>query len=202
MPRTAPMPRARPPSPRRAATRARILAAAEQVFARVGVAEATVADLLEAAGVSRRTFYQHFPGKLEVLLSLGRQGLARDQVALRGRLEAGADPVALVRESLHKDAAWFEAHPSLAAPLIHTALQGPLVPPPEDEGSHRALFTELVGAAQATGQLRRDVPASELALLLAGALGHAVLAWSAAPGPPLKARLDRLLDVVLDGARG
>src|SRR5262249_15495919 len=47
----------------------RILAAAAKVFARTGTA-CTVEDLLEAADVSRRTFYQSFGNKEEVLAAL------------------------------------------------------------------------------------------------------------------------------------
>ena len=50
-------------SPRRARTRARILAGAEPLFHEHGLRKVTVEDLCAAAGVSRRTFYQHFESK-------------------------------------------------------------------------------------------------------------------------------------------
>jgi AcrR family transcriptional regulator len=47
-----------------------ILAAAETVFARKGLADTTVADLLAEADVSRRTFYKSFSNKESVLAAL------------------------------------------------------------------------------------------------------------------------------------
>ncbi|HLD67856.1 MAG TPA: TetR/AcrR family transcriptional regulator [Pseudomonas sp.] len=47
--------------------RTNIQLAAIPVFARKGLAETSVNDLLEAAGVSRRTFYKYFANKMEVL---------------------------------------------------------------------------------------------------------------------------------------
>lgn len=188
-------------STRRQRTRARILEGAARAFDQHGFEGATVAHILAAAGVSRRTFYQHFPGKADALLALGRAGLGQKQRALAEDLAAGASPLALLRRSLDEDAAWFVAHPSLAAPLIQAALRGDLVTAPEGTGSHRALFLQLIQAAQQGAELRADVPPAELALLLSGALGQAVLTWSRRPDEDLRARLDRLLSVVLDGAR-
>lgn len=59
----------RPPSLReqqRQATRARIIEAALSVFERRGMGAATIEEILNAAGVSRATFYAHFTGKPDV----------------------------------------------------------------------------------------------------------------------------------------
>jgi AcrR family transcriptional regulator len=55
-----------PQTPRRARTRARILAGAEPLLREHGLRKVTVEDLCAAAGVSRRTFYQHFEGREEL----------------------------------------------------------------------------------------------------------------------------------------
>lgn len=52
--------------------RANIQLAAIPVFARKGIAETTVNDLLDAASVSRRTFYKYFANKMDVLESIYR----------------------------------------------------------------------------------------------------------------------------------
>ena len=52
--------------------RANIQLAAIPVFARRGIAETTVNDLLDAARVSRRTFYKYFANKMDVLESIYR----------------------------------------------------------------------------------------------------------------------------------
>ena len=52
------------------ATRAKLLRGTARVVARKGVDAATVADILQAAGFSRRTFYQSFANKDEALYAL------------------------------------------------------------------------------------------------------------------------------------
>jgi AcrR family transcriptional regulator len=48
--------------------RQRILAAVAEAVSEVGYAAMTVEDIIKAAGVSRRTFYEHFKGKEEAFL--------------------------------------------------------------------------------------------------------------------------------------
>lgn len=47
-----------------------ILAAAMQVFARLGIDETRVEDILQAANIARRTFYKYFSSKEDVLAAL------------------------------------------------------------------------------------------------------------------------------------
>ena len=53
-------------------TRARVLCAAIEEFQRAGTSSADINAIVEAAGVSRSTFYFHFPTKEHVLLELIR----------------------------------------------------------------------------------------------------------------------------------
>ncbi len=54
-------------SDRRERTRLRLIHAAAEVFATHGIPKATVEDILEKAGLSRRTFYQFFNDKLDLV---------------------------------------------------------------------------------------------------------------------------------------
>ncbi|MCA9771045.1 MAG: TetR/AcrR family transcriptional regulator [Myxococcales bacterium] len=59
------------PEERAVRTRRRIVHAASRAFQRIGYANATVADVLkEAGGMSRRSFYEHFESKEDVLLAI------------------------------------------------------------------------------------------------------------------------------------
>ncbi len=72
--------------------RTNIQLAAIPVFTRKGVAETTANDLLEAARVSRRTFYKYFAGKLEVLESIYHSAVQLLLARFGGlRSEAGSD---------------------------------------------------------------------------------------------------------------
>ncbi|GAA1915927.1 TetR/AcrR family transcriptional regulator [Microbacterium aoyamense] len=92
---------------RREATRQKLLDAAAQVFAEVGLDAASVEAICEAAGFTRGAFYSNFETKDELFLELvGR--VARERVdAVRGRVseleregvltEVPADPLRIVQ---------------------------------------------------------------------------------------------------------
>ena len=88
--------RGRPPGPSAAdETRAQILDAAEEVFATKGYEAATVADIAQASGKSKGSFYFHFPSKQAIFLML----LESQAERLARRLEeaVAAEPAALAR---------------------------------------------------------------------------------------------------------
>lgn len=62
------------------------------VFAKKGIAETTVQDLLEAANVSRRTFYKYFKNKVDVLESIYE--IASNMLISRFMAEMGQTSVA------------------------------------------------------------------------------------------------------------
>jgi len=84
------------------------------VFIEKGIADATVQDLLDAAGISRRTFYKYFRNKIDVLESLYK--LAVDVMVLRYQLDIAA--VRSVQDvARHLVDAFFAYHHDLA-PVI------------------------------------------------------------------------------------
>ena len=87
-------------------TRARLLEAAAQVFAEVGLDGATVEAVCERAGFTRGAFYSNFDSKDELFLTLAadvaeaRLTSVRSRVedlAATGELAEGCDPVELVQ---------------------------------------------------------------------------------------------------------
>jgi len=88
-------------------TRARLLDAAAQVFAEVGLDGASVEAVCERAGFTRGAFYSNFESKDELFLMLAASvGEARiasvrarvDELAAAGALGEGCDPPDLVRQ--------------------------------------------------------------------------------------------------------
>ena len=87
-------------STRAATTRSALLAAAREVFAASGFAEASIADVVGSAGASVGSLYHHFGGKAELYLALfeeyqhGQE--ERAATAVREARAAGErDPLAL-----------------------------------------------------------------------------------------------------------
>jgi len=97
-------------SRRREATRAKLLDAAAQVFAEVGLDAASVEAICERAGFTRGAFYSNFETKDELFLELAgrvarsRVDGVRERVALLeregGALAAGGDPLDIVQQVL------------------------------------------------------------------------------------------------------
>lgn len=88
-------------------TRARLLDAAAQVFAEVGLDGAAVEAVCERAGFTRGAFYSNFESKDELFLELcGRTGAERiaavsarvEELRAAGALDEGCDVVLLVQQ--------------------------------------------------------------------------------------------------------
>ncbi|MEV8251726.1 helix-turn-helix domain-containing protein [Microbacterium sp. NPDC076768] len=88
-------------------TRARLLEAAAQVFAEVGLDGASVEAVCERAGFTRGAFYSNFESKDELFLMLAgsvaevRVSAVRarvDELAADGALVAGCDPIGLLQQ--------------------------------------------------------------------------------------------------------
>jgi AcrR family transcriptional regulator len=88
-------------------TRARLLEAAAQVFAEVGLDGASVEAVCDRAGFTRGAFYSNFDSKDELFLMLAatvaehRVNAVRtrvEEMSSAGALAAGCDPVVLVQE--------------------------------------------------------------------------------------------------------
>lgn len=79
-------------------TRERVLDAAIVEFSRVGTAAADINAIVKSAGVSRGTFYFHFPTKEHVLHELIRREEARVATELGSFLDSTHDLVTVFRE--------------------------------------------------------------------------------------------------------
>ena len=74
---------------RRRRTRLRIIKGAAAAFGRDGFEATTIPDILDAAGVSRRTLYQYFPDKSALLATIYERSTAH---LLKAREQAMAGP--------------------------------------------------------------------------------------------------------------
>jgi len=82
---------------RTAATRHRLLAAAETVFARNGFEAARLEDIAALAGYTRGAFYAHFEGKEDIFFALLEQWVAERIGEVNAVLEKQKNPQARLR---------------------------------------------------------------------------------------------------------
>ena len=153
-------------------TRERILTEATKIFNRQGIAATTINDLLKATGTTKGNLYFHFSGKEEV----GVEVLRRAQAAFRKFLDEalqgdspGAQLEQFFRQVLEKNRCrGFVGGCLFGNTALESSDTAPQFANPVNE-----VFAEwidklrtTIAAAQASGQVRHDLPADHLAELL------------------------------------
>ena len=106
------------PIPRRPPVMERILLGAEHVFAKLGLRDARVDDILVAADVSRRTFYKRYAGKDEVAEALLVRSVETLIGAASERAARAASPRARIEAALDVYLDLFREHGRLARDLF------------------------------------------------------------------------------------
>lgn len=146
--------------------RERILDAARAVFAEGGQA-AQMDDVARAAGVGVGTVYRHFPDKEALLAELIRQKFALFAEQARAALAAEGDPfevfAALLREHLEQAAA--------DAATQHALMEAPAGAWERSEAERAelaALIGQLIGRAQAAGEMRTDFGVEDIPMVMCG----------------------------------
>jgi AcrR family transcriptional regulator len=182
-------------------TRRRIYECALAIFRRDGVVACRIDDIAKAAGVSRGTFYFHFPTKEDVLLERMRETEVHNCAALD---EFPRDaPLALVVGKLaEKLAEIWEHDPQLLPEVSSAALRYTAATMHDQEATplRSALAARFVGAAE-RGELASSLPPAILGDLYLGNTLAGLLAWYANPSMPLRGVLDAMTFVFWNGVR-
>jgi AcrR family transcriptional regulator len=168
-----------------------ILAAAHEVFAEFG-REAQIDDVAKRANVGVGTVYRHFPTKEQLLEALAAEQftavaqLAREAVDRDDAWEAFCDLLTQAAERLSSDRALSEVI-AMAPDAMASVCAA--------REDLRASAAILLRRAQEAGQVRPDVSADDVPMLMCG-VGSAMHSGVAAQGA-----WRRHLRIVLDGLR-
>jgi AcrR family transcriptional regulator len=172
--------------------RARVLEAAEEVFAAKGTSAST-GEIARAAGVGVGTVFRHFPTKealLEAILIGRMQRLADDAEAGADADDPGAAFFAFFERMVEQSATKKAFSDALAVAGVDVqSLVAPVA-----RNLHKAIAV-LLARAQKAGAVRSDVRVGEVIALFKGA-SHA-----AEYGGPDRALQARTLAVIFDGLR-
>ncbi len=167
--------------------RARILEVARAVLTRSS--DATLNSIAREAGVGQGTLYRHFPTREALLVAVYRVDL-RDLLDSAPALLAGHPPVIALRLWLDRLASYGRIKHG-AAQAVRAATRADLSA--EYYAETVAVIADLLTAGQASEEIRPDVDAEEV-LLLVGFL------WRV-PNEDWENRTAHLLNLVLDGLR-
>ena len=171
--------------------RERILEAAKEAFTRHG-ADATMDDIAKQAGVGAGTLYRHFPTRDALIEGVYRTEVEKLAAAER-RFAATMTPAEALR-------AWmlllvdYVAAKHIIAPALNSVAGGPAK---LYEGSHgliQSAMSALVKRAVKSGELRKDIDASDL---LRAMIGVSLVKAD----PDWKQSARRLVDILIAGSR-
>jgi len=170
-----------PPSSAGGDKRARILDAAEKVFARRGFFHARVSEIAREASVADGTIYLYFKNKDDLLISLFESRMERVTGELSAALErVGPRPADRLATFFATYAALVVAHPELAEVLTVELRQSSKFMKEYQNPSFSDFLKLLAGViadGQEQGDFDRSLPAPIAARAIFGMLDELALAW-------------------------
>jgi AcrR family transcriptional regulator len=109
-----------------ASQRTRLLEAVGRTVAEKGYAAATIDDIVRGAGVSKKTFYDHFQDKLDCFLAAYEAASDELYEHVRAAQDSADDWIGRTHSGIHAYLRWLAAEPALARVfLIEIAAAGP-----------------------------------------------------------------------------
>ena len=184
-------------------TRARLLAAAAEEFARVGLARANVDAISLAGGYAKGTIYNYFPSKEELFLAVVDEALA--QATAAGPAPTEAPSWERLAATLSGFCAWAGEHDPFARVLVRECLMGTPGLYPRVIWAEAPLvdeFAAILRQGRARGELRDDVPAELLARAIAGLTDLALVEhWASDDSTPSLEAIPELVLTLLLGPR-
>lgn len=186
---------------RSAELRERIFRAALDLFARKGFAETTVEDITNAADVGKGTFFNYFPSKNHILLEFGEMQIGRLQAAVE-QAQSSSEPVETFLKALRTR---MTEEPARNPAIVRAILQAHLSSAPVREvmGKNHAraqgLLAQFIELGQSRGDIRKDIPATELAYVFRQTVFGTLLLWSLFGDATLPDRIDTALRVLWTG---
>jgi TetR/AcrR family transcriptional regulator, cholesterol catabolism regulator len=147
------------------------------LFATKGYAATTTREIAEALGVTKGTFYHHFPSKEDVLLEICEQSLSRITEAAVVIVEGTDEPrvrlESLIRSHIHTMLADQGMHTTMLLELrsLGVANRDRVV---ASRDAYEALIRDAISECQAAGALDADADTRLLALLLLNLLNWTI----------------------------
>lgn len=186
---------------RSADIRERLFRAALGLFAQKGFAETTVEDITNAADVGKGTFFNYFPSKDHILIAFSDMQIAKLQDFVKEARQSQESMIGFLRKMSVKMIAEPGRSPDVVRALLQANLSRSSVRGAMRQNYLRGhgLLSELMQLGQERGELRRDIPAGELAHVFRQTLLGTVLVWSVFGDASLPERIEAALRVLWTG---
>ncbi len=156
---------------------ARLLDGMARAVAATSYAETTIADIVREAGVSRRTFYEHFATKAECLIALYEAASHKALEVLRGAIDPGQPWDAQIERALSAYLGAMAVNPALMRTLFIEILGlGP-----DGLAARRRVNQEIadfiLGVANASSVANRRSLSPPMAMAIVGGINELVLTY-------------------------
>jgi AcrR family transcriptional regulator len=186
---------------KKAATRAQILEAAQELFVERGYESTTMDEVAVRADVSRATVFNYFPRKEAFLLAWIEQRRAVIAELLDREQEQAVDTAHRLEHALLALADLLESDVETHRAVTRAwVLSGGQLRP--GASATADLFAETIRYGQAQGDVREDIDAARAGRVLLDAYSGALIRWAGAEDDvPLRDAVVTVLGVILDGLR-
>jgi AcrR family transcriptional regulator len=185
----------------RAETRRRLYESALAIFRRDGVAACRTEDIAKAAGVSRASFYFHFPTKEHVLLE--RMSETESEICEVIETLPDSSSINQILATLNAALARIWEHdPHLLPELAGAALRFTATAMSDQEATPlRALLAERFRIAVERGEIKARLPPQTLSDVYLGNTLGGLLAWYGNPVMSLENVLGAITELFWNGAK-
>jgi AcrR family transcriptional regulator len=183
-------------------TRARLVAAAEEVFGNGTYDEASIVEITRQAGVSQGTFYLYFPSKLDIFREVVRDLGHQLRSTIARSVDGAKDRAEVERRGFEAFFGFVEAHPN----LYRVIRQAEFV----DRAVYREHYERLaepyargLASAMATGEVRKTDPEvlAYCLMSIGELLGARWILWDDSKrGKMPKRVIEAAIDFMLHGA--
>lgn len=167
------------------------------LFQAQGYDSVTMEQIAAAADVAKGTLYNHFPVKEALLAHRFHREFAAGRIELRARIEAEPHFAGRLTAILEASAHWNRTRQEYLPHYFRYRFSTST----ERSGIEEA-FAALIAGGQLSGEVRRDLPAEQLAMMIKQLYFGAVWRWLHVPGLDLDAEFAAVIDVFLNGAAG
>ena len=189
-------------------TRRRLVSTAMRLWTErgfeTGIEDTTVEEIVQAAGVTKGTFYFHFAHKEEILLELGFQtaSLLCEEAARCINAQRSIDES--LRRVTNTLAASVKAVPAAAVGRAMSEFQRPRPPggePPSRDPSFAQALEMLFARAREEGEVTDRVDPAEMAQIVEALFVDSLMEWSQGRLKHLNSALHQRTAIVLAGLR-
>jgi len=187
------------------ATRAALVAAARPLFAEQGYANVGTEEIVQAAGVTKGTFYFHFAHKEDILLEIGwaaAEAMTKEADAAMQRGQPAAVVIEMLLSSLARRVARAPRPAVIRAAAEFSRRQHDRPTRPDGTARFGDAFRAVVAYAVERGDLPPSVDVDDLADLLEAATMDTLLRWAATRdgATVLRRNLQRRAEMIVTGA--